>query len=62
MAGFGPQSAIAGKDAEAIRGPLSVTIGHTGYGCHGGNATAGPFQLHNGFRQISPFLLCNRSR
>jgi hypothetical protein len=62
VAGFGPQLTIAGEDAELLRGPLGLPVGHAGYGCHGGNAATGPFQLHNGSRQISPFLSCDRSR
>lgn len=62
MAGFRPQTTIAGKDAEAIRSPLSLTIGYTGNRSHGSDATAGLFQLHNVFAQICPCLSCNCSR
>jgi outer membrane usher protein FimD/PapC len=30
---------------------LGLTISHTGYGRYGGNAAAGPFQLHDRFHE-----------
>jgi hypothetical protein len=62
MTRLGPQSAICRENTELIRLSLCLPVGHTGYGCHGGNPTAGPLQLHDRFDQESPFLPWGRNR
>ena len=52
MSCFRPQPTIRREDAEPIRGPLGLPIGHTGYGCDGCNAATCLFQLNNRFHDL----------
>lgn len=49
MSRLRPQSTIVCEDAEPIRRPLGLPIGHTSHGCYHSNSTTGSFQLNDGF-------------